>query len=322
MIGMTVLSSIPSMMEVEIQYPVVLLGSLLAGSAVSWLAASFLSLREQSEKSLSPSWRYDSGRRQRVAQNSLAFRWFLPLIEELSQWLPSFMQGQMERVHRDLRAGSEPSPWTAEEFVATKAVEAILWGGLTTLLATFATGAVSALFLGGITVIGLFFRSIGRLRKRAARRRRAFLRALPFAVDLVAMTMEAGATFQESLKAVIEHGRASPVAREFAELLGDVEHGKPLTEALSHLQERIAEEEVREIVFAVHKANELGTPLCQAFLRLADQLRLRRSQWAEKAAGRANANIAFPGLVTMVACVVLIMAPFILQAIDQASHTF
>jgi pilus assembly protein TadC len=89
-----------------------------------------------------------------------------------------------------------------------------------------------------------------------------------------------------------------------------------------NLKSRIGEDALGELVFAVQKAHELGTPLGQVFRRLAEQLRRRRSQAAEKAAGRANANITFPGLIVMAACVLLIVAPFVLKAIDQSHALF
>ena len=44
-------------------------------------------------------------------------------------------------------------------------------------------------------------------------------------------------------------------------------------------------------------------------------MRLKRSQWAEKAAGTAQVNIVLPGMVIMIACLIIIGAPFILEAV-------
>jgi hypothetical protein len=46
-------------------------------------------------------------------------------------------------------------------------------------------------------------------------------------------------------------------------------------------------------------------------------MRLKRSQWAEKAAAHAQVKIVFPGVLVMVACLLVVMAPIMLPAILQ-----
>ena len=75
------------------------------------------------------------------------------------------------------------------------------------------------------------------------------------------------------------------------------------------------DDDVAELVFMINKGNEFGTPMAQTFRLQAEQMRLKRSQWAEKAAGTAQVNIVLPGMVIMIACLIIIGAPFILAAI-------
>lgn len=62
---------------------------------------------------------------------------------------------------------------------------------------------------------------------------------------------------------------------------------------------------------------ELGTPLADIFSNLADQMRLRKSQWAEAVAGKAQIKIHGPQLIIMVACMLTILAPFIFEGISS-----
>jgi hypothetical protein len=62
--------------------------------------------------------------------------------------------------------------------------------------------------------------------------------------------------------------------------------------------------------------------MSEAFLTLAEQLRRKKSQWVEAAAGRAQAHITFPGLVIMCACLLIALAPFVIDAGLQAPPLF
>ena len=88
--------------------------------------------------------------------------------------------------------------------------------------------------------------------------------------------------------------------------------------SLEEFQERLGDKDVDEMVFSIVKAEELGTPLSKIFLSQADQIRLKRSQWAEVAAGKAQTMITFPGLLIMFACLLIVTAPFVIDAIHNS----
>ena len=75
------------------------------------------------------------------------------------------------------------------------------------------------------------------------------------------------------------------------------------------------DDDVAELVFSINKGEEFGTPLAQTFRIQADQMRLKRTQWAEKAAGAAQVAIVLPGMIIMIACLLIIGAPFVLSAL-------
>jgi tight adherence protein C len=154
------------------------------------------------------------------------------------------------------------------------------------------------------------------IRDRAKRRLTRIRNRLPFAVDLIALTMEAGGGFQECLAtAVAENGKDHPLTDEFAEVLRQISLGRPRNEALQALDERLHDDDVSEMVFAINKGEELGTPLSAILREQAEQMRLKRSQRGEKAAAEAQVNIVFPGMVVMIACLLVVIAPIVLPPI-------
>jgi tight adherence protein C len=210
----------------------------------------------------------------------------------------------------------ELPPWTANEFVAAKQIEAAILGSLFAIILAMRANLVVAAIAFGL--IFVFWQSMGtaKIRDDAKRRVTALKRRLPYAIDLMALMMEAGAGFQESLQAIVQENRDHPLGEELDGVLSEVELGRTRREALEKLQERLNDDDIKEIVFSIIKGEELGTPLAVILRTQADQLRMKRSHWAEKAAAQAQVQIAFPGLIVMVACLLVIVAPFVLKAFN------
>lgn len=308
---------IEPLLATDVQHNLIACSAVLLGIATAWFAWTLTGVIAGDRRHLE-AWNFESEREERVRRNSRVYRWFQPLVDEAKGSRLLAWMGKFTQTGKKLQAGAESAPWRSDEFLATKFTESVIVaGGVAILLG--AGGGIGISLCAGV---GYFVFALRSFSARAARRRFLFERRLPFAVDLMALTMEAGAGFRESLEAVVRENAGHPVGQEFGQVMRELEHGQTLLQSLVHLRDRMGEDALNELVFAVNKAEELGTPLSQTFLRLAGQMRMRRSQAAEKAAGQANANITFPGLVTMVASLLLIMVPFVLYAISSASDSF
>lgn len=299
-----------------------LLGALLFGSAVGSLVYMLLATASDENRGGDSVWQIESARRTRVTQGTRTYRWFGPWIDELRDLRLLHVVGRIGRVRQDLRAGGESLPYTPEEFLAFKAFQGLLVGVAVAYMFDSIAGPVAGLLFGSIAMLLYYVMSTQKLHRRATRRKIRIKQRLPFAIDLMALMMEAGGGFRESLTTIVRECQDHPLGVEFGQVLSEIEYGQTLRQALSNLRDRLADIELNEMVFAVHKAEELGTPLSQIFLGQAEQMRLRRSQRAEKLAGKANANISFPALVVMMGCVLLIMAPFILNAFTESTSNF
>jgi len=86
-------------------------------------------------------------------------------------------------------------------------------------------------------------------------------------------------------------------------------------DALRNFVTRTQDEDVAEVVLAIIEGEELGTPLAKILRIQAEQMRQKRSQWAEKASSEAEVTLVFPAMLIMIACLILVVAPFILTAI-------
>lgn len=94
----------------------------------------------------------------------------------------------------------------------------------------------------------------------------------------------------------------------------DINMGKR-DDALRNFARRVQDDDVAEFVAGVIEGEKLGTPLAQIFRVQAEQMRQKRSQWAEKAAAESEVALVFPAMLIMVACLIIVAAPFVLTAI-------
>jgi tight adherence protein C len=293
-----------------------LVASLLLGLAVGYGFWQFAAVLSYPRELLGDSHPFELERRKQLRDGNAIYRWFEPIIEELGTAFRKHPPTSLDALEHNLVVSREPLPWRPEEFLATKWVEAIVSGFVLFSILWLAGWYKSAVVLGLTVTVTYALLMPKTIRDRAKRRLSRVRNRLPFAVDLIALTMEAGGGFQECLAtAVAENGKDHPLTEEFAEVLRQISLGRPRNEALQALQDRLLDDDVSEMVFAINKGEELGTPLSAILREQAEQMRLKRSQRGEKAAAEAQVNIVFPGMVVMIACLLVVIAPIMLPPI-------
>ena len=178
-------------------------------------------------------------------------------------------------------------------FLAAKSAFGL--GGL--LLGTFFGGALSGamgvfvfgLALGGIGFIGPDFVVSSRARKR----REAIKAQLPDALDLLAVSVEAGLGFDGAISKLTDH-MDGPLTEEFSLTLNEIRIGEGRSDALKKLSERCDTPEVSGFTRAIIQADQLGISLGRILRVQATDSRLRRQAAAEEKAMKAPIKMLFP----------------------------
>jgi tight adherence protein C len=287
--------------------------SAAAGAAVAALAA--LALRVMFDPRVDPAGAstFERDRRAKLRAGSSGYRLLEPLVDALAPWSRS---QRTAALGHDLALSVDPLPWEPAEYVALKTLEAILAGLAGAAFGFLLFGDPIGAALAGLAAAwGYRALMIHAVADKARRRLNAFKRRLPYAVDLLALLMESGAGFQEALAVVVRENRGSPLGEEFATVIREVSLGKTRREALESLRRRLEDDEVYELIFAITKGEELGTPLSYVLRAQAGRMLLKHSQWIEKKSAEAQVMIVFPGMIIMVACMLIITAPFLLSAL-------
>jgi tight adherence protein C len=177
-------------------------------------------------------------------------------------------------------------------FLAAKGLLAA--GGLVLgVLLWVVTGGMTGFFLllalvaGGYVFPGYFVGG------RARKRRDEMQRSLPDALDLLAVTVEAGLGFDAAIMKLTEHMRG-PLIDEFAIALGETRVGQSRHDALTKMAVRVDAPEVAAFVRAIIQADQLGTALAKTLRVQAVDARLKRQASAEERAMKAPIKMLFP----------------------------
>ncbi len=157
------------------------------------------------------------------------------------------------------------------------------------------------------------------LRHLRDRRCRKLARALPDALDLMALCVEAGYTFERALSMVSEELR--PLAPELAAELGSAEAqlrlGADRKAVLEDLCERTPAEGLRDFATTVIQGERYGTPMGQSIQNIARNERMQRAARIEAQAGRLPVFMSIPMLLLVVpGILVLVGGPAFMLAIN------
>jgi tight adherence protein B len=110
---------------------------------------------------------------------------------------------------------------------------------------------------------------------RKKRRLKQFGQQLPFALDLIKSSLEAGHSLQRAMQVVVSEFN-DPLGSEFRTVLEQSRIGLPLPRALDDMLKRVPEDDLRLLVVAVKVQNEVGSSLAQIVGRLSEIVRVRQ----------------------------------------------
>jgi tight adherence protein C len=192
--------------------------------------------------------------------------------------------------HRLDLAGN-PARWTPDRFLAVKGLGLVVLAVLGALSGLHSP-ALLVLFVAVGAAIGFFLPDV--LLYNAGTKRQEKIRlALPDALDMLTVCVEAGLGFDAAL-AQVARNTAGPLAAEFARALQEMQIGKSRADALRATAERSSAPELRAFVSALVQASELGVPVAAVLREQAKEMRLKRRQHAEERAQKVPVKILFP----------------------------
>lgn len=224
-----------------------------------------------------------------------ATRVAVPLLRSVGRFSKKFTPvGVYERLNKDLAFAGSPAGWDAERVLATKLVMGV-GGFVVPLVAAPLAGMspVRGVILGAVGAIMGYYLPEWSLRGRAGKRQANLQRALPDALDLLSITVEAGLGFDAALTRVAKESRG-PLGEEFHRVLQEIQIGKPRADALRALSDRTSVQELQSFVLAMVQADAFGISVGQVLHVQANEMRIKRRQRAEERAQKIPVKILMP----------------------------
>jgi len=214
-------------------------------------------------------------------------------------------------MQRRLDVAGNPQGWTTDRMLAVKGLGLLTFGALGALAAV-RSPQLLLVTAGPGAVIGFFLPDL-LLRNSGQKRQQQIPRALPDALDMLTICVEAGLGFDAALAQVARYTRG-PLAAEFARALQEMQIGKSRTEAMRSMGERNTAPEFRAFISAMVQSAELGIPVAHVLREQAKEMRVRRRQRAEEQAQKVPVKITFPLILCLFpALIVIIIGPGIIQ---------
>lgn len=179
------------------------------------------------------------------------------------------------------------------------------------LSANFAYAALAAIVLG---LLGWVYPTKMWLERMARTRQEQISRALPYAIDLLTVAMQAGQDFGAAVRLFVNEGPKGPLRQEFSILLRQTELGKSRVEALKELDGRVQLPELKSCVSAIVQSTEMGSSVAATLKLQAEEIRRARFHRAERKAARAPSIMLIPiALFILPAVFIVIFTPVILR---------
>jgi tight adherence protein C len=219
-------------------------------------------------------------------------------------------QATLESTRRRLETAGNPMQIDPAFFLAMRFVLGVTFGGL--IFVVFMVSGrnwlqglgLSALFL----LLGFFFPDLW-LSSRISRRQKGVFRAMPDALDLLTICVEAGLGFDAAMSKVHEKWD-NDLALEFGRVIQEIRLGKLRRDALRDMAERLKVSEMTSFVAAVIQSEQLGVSMAKVLRIQSDQMRVRRRQMAEEEAHRLPIKMIFPiGILIFPSILIILLGP-------------
>lgn len=200
----------------------------------------------------------------------------------------------IEGIQHKLDLAGNPYGWSPVEFTGFRLASTVICGGLFVGLTLATHVPWRNVIVAGVSAGAFgYFLPTAWLTLKIRGRQANILKALPDALDLLTICVEAGLGFDAAVQRVTEKW-TNELAEGFARALVEIQMGKLRREALRSMADRADVPELTSFVAAIIQADQLGVSLARVLRIQSEQMRIRRRQRAEELAHQAPIKMMIP----------------------------
>jgi len=244
----------------------------------------------------------------------------IPAIRRIGEFSARFTpQKAIQDTARRLELAGNPWPIDAATFLAIRFILAVVLGGFLTvviLISPPSNPTDNFLLIGGAVFIGFFLPHL-MLTSRINRRQKEIRKAMPDALDLLTICVEAGLGFDAAMAKVSEKWE-NELSLAFARAIREVQLGKVRREALKDMADRLGIPEMTSFVAAIIQSEQLGVSMAKVLRIQSDNMRVKRRQRAEEMAHKAPIKMIIPmALLIFPSIMIIILTPAAIQIMEN-----
>jgi tight adherence protein C len=222
-----------------------------------------------------------------------------------------------ERIQGKLDVAGNPPGMTVDRIVSLKVVGiglGVAAGATFGLLMGFSSVKLILATAAG-AVVGYYAPNLY-LYQKGHDRTAQLQRALPDALDLLSISVEAGLGFDAAL-AQVARNTEGPLAQELARVLQEMQIGLGRSAALRALGERSTLPDLRSFTSAMVQADSFGIPVGQVLRVQSAEIRVKRRQRAEEQAQKVPVKMMIPLVLFILPCLfIAVIGPAIIRMVS------
>jgi tight adherence protein C len=256
-------------------------------------------------------------------QMSFKDRVVIPLTVKLADLTRKFTpQKQLESAQHMIElAGMNTDPSTFFLMRIGMMLAGLIGGLLVTfvLLKSSVPSDRALLYTAGATAVGWFFPVIS-TRSKIRKRQENIIKALPDALDLLVICVEAGLGFDAAMGKVYEKWD-DELSLAFGRVLREIQLGKLRREALKDMANRMDVPDVNSFTAAIIQAEVLGVSMAKILRVQSDQMRVKRRQRAQEKAQQAPVKMMIPMVLLIFPSIwIVLLGPALLKVMATSGN--
>jgi len=247
-------------------------------------------------------------------------RVIIPMYRALARFAVRFTpENQIESIRRQIELAGKSQSMEPVVFFGQRIALTIGMGvGAFVLFFFFTNWGVVKGTLGTIGGAALgYYLPVLQLKGQISRRKDAIVKALPDALDLLTICVEAGLGFEQSMGKVYEKWD-NDLAIAFGRVLQEIQLGKRRSEALRDMSNRMDVPDVTSFVAALIQAEQLGVSIAKILRIQSDQMRVKRRQRAQEKAQQAPVKMIIPMVLLIFPSIwIVLLGPSVVILIES-----
>jgi tight adherence protein C len=236
--------------------------------------------------------------------------WINTMLGPVSSYVLPQSEMERSRITEKLVHAGFRSPSAVQDFYATKAVLAVMFGAILIFVTRWIpnlTTQMQLVYTGCAAGLGIFLPNIV-LERLVERRMKKLRNGFPDALDMLVVCVEAGLGISQAIQRVSDElGVSHPeLAEELALVNAEIRAGVDRVSALKNLAHRTGLEDVQGLVSLLVQTLRFGTSIAESLRVYSVEFRDKRTQKAEEQAAKIGTKMVFPLVLFLFPCFFLV----------------